>query len=141
MLSSTQQFVTTMDAKGVKYTYQGTTESGKDRLVLRYSGDNVSSMTLQFFFDADCESVAIRVFDLVKFPAEKLNNMYAAVNAVNNRFRFAKFCIDTSDNTIQAELDTPFRSYDVGEICMELTARTVDICDKAYPDLMKAIWA
>ena len=65
----------------------------------------------------------------------------AAVNAVNYRFRFAKFCIDTSDNTIQAELDTPFRAYDVGEICMELTARTVDICDKAYPDLMKAIWA
>lgn len=32
MLASTQQFVTTMDAKGVKYTYHGTTENGKDRI-------------------------------------------------------------------------------------------------------------
>lgn len=38
-------------------------------------------------------------------------------------------------------MDAVFRSHDVGEICLELMARCVDICDKAYPDLMKALWA
>ena len=27
------------------------------------------------------------------------------------------------------------------EICLELMGRCVDICDKAYPDFMKALWA
>lgn len=38
-------------------------------------------------------------------------------------------------------MDTAFRSRDVGEICYELLIRMVDICDTAYPDLMKALWA
>lgn len=38
-------------------------------------------------------------------------------------------------------MDAAFRTHDVGEICLELMARCVDICDKAYPDFMKALWA
>ena len=88
-----------------------------------------------------CQDVAIRVFDLVKVPEAKLDVLLKAINAVNRRFRFAKFVLDTDDNSVQAELDAVFRSHDVGEICLELMARCVDICDKAYPDLMKALWA
>lgn len=67
--------------------------------------------------------------------------IYPAINSLNKHFRFAKFVLDTDDNTIQAEWDAAFRSRDVGEICYELLIRMVDICDTAYPDLMKALWA
>ena len=49
--------------------------------------------------------------------------------------------LDTNDNTVQAEMDAAFRTHDVGEFCLELMGRCVDICDKAYPDFMKALWA
>ena len=55
--------------------------------------------------------------------------MYPAINSLNRHFRFAKFVLDTDDNTIQVEMDTAFRSRDVGEICYELLIRMVDICD------------
>ena len=67
MLSSTRQFTDAMENKDIKYEYKGTTDSGKDVVVLRYTCENISTLTLQFFFDEDCKSVAIRMFDLVKF--------------------------------------------------------------------------
>ena len=73
--------------------------------MLRYTCENISTLTLQFFFDEDCKSVAIRMFDLVKFPESKLPTMLAAINQQNARFRFVKFVIDTNDHTVQAEAD------------------------------------
>ena len=49
--------------------------------------------------------------------------------------------LDTKDNNGQAEIEAPVRTHDVGEICLELMGRCVDICDKAYPDFMTALWA
>ena len=140
MLSSTQQFIDILEAKGTKYTVDEPTSNGKDVLTVSYGGENMSTIRCRFFFDTDCQSVAIRVFDIVKIPESKLEAMYPVVNAVNNKFRFAKFCIDTKDSTIQAEMDASFRANDVGEICRELLSRCVNICDEAYPDLMKALW-
>ena len=141
MLSSTQQFIVTLEAKGIKYEINEPTQSGKDVMTVTYSGDSMPTIRCLFFFDEDCESVAIRVFDIVKIPESKVAAIYPVVNAINNKFRFAKFCIDTDDNTVQAEMDAAFRSHDVGEICRELLLRCVSICDDAYPDLMKALWA
>ena len=98
MLSSTRQFTDAMDNKGIKYEYKGTTDSGKDIVVLGYTCENISTLTLRFFFDEDCEAVAIRMFDLVKFPESKLPTMLAAINQQNTRFRFVKFVIDTNDH-------------------------------------------
>ena len=140
MLSSTRQFTDAMDNKGIKYEYKGTTDSGKDIVVLGYTCENISTLTLRFFFDEDCEAVAIRMLDLVKFPESKLPTMLAAINQQNARFRFVKFVIDTNDHTVQAEADVAFRSHDVGDICLEYVSRCINICDDAYPELMKALW-
>ena len=113
MHSSTQQFVRAMDAKDIKHSDPEAAAGGRETVTVIYSGENIP----------------------------KLDVLLKAINAVNRRFRFAKFVLDTDDNSVQAELDAVFRSHDVGEICLELMARCVDICDKAYPDLMKALWA
>ena len=142
MLSSVSQFIDYMDQKGLKYDNHGSVgDKGREVVDVSFSGENMNTIKTRFYFEDDAESVAIRVFEIVKVPADKVNVMYPAINAVNKRFRFAKFVLDTDDNTIQAEMDTAFRSNDVGEICNELLIRMVDICDKAYPDLMKALWA
>lgn len=39
------------------------------------------------------------------------------------------------------EMDAAFRENDVGDICVELLFRSVELCDKAYPAFMQALWA
>lgn len=141
MLSSTQQFIDILETNGTKYTVDDPTPNGKDALTVSYSGENMSAIRCRFFFDTDCQNVAIRVFDITKIPASRLEAMYPVVNAVNKQFRFAKFCIDTADNTIQAEMDASFPANDAGEICLGLLLRCISICDEAYPHFMRAIWA
>ena len=128
MFDSTRQFVRAMDAKGIKHSDPEISNTGKEAITVTYTGDSMPSIRIRFFFNRDCEDVAIRVFDIVKVPDSKVDG-------------FFKFVLDTDDNTVQAEMDAAFRTHDVGEICLELMARCVDICDKAYPDFMKALWA
>lgn len=140
MLASTKQFIDAMEAKGIRYDPRGPLDNGKDVVIVPYSGDSIPSIRVQFFFDEDCESVALRVFDILKVPEEKTASMLAALNAQNAHFRFARFVLDTNDGTVQVEMDIPFRKYDVGDICLEMLSRMVNICDDAYPALMKGLW-
>lgn len=141
MLFSVSQFVNYMDHKGLKYNYRGPVgDEGREVVDVSFRGENMNTIQTRFFFDPDSESAAIRVFDIVKVPAEKVDAMYPVINRINRRFRFVKFVLDTNDNTIQAEMDGVFRANDVGEICYELLFRMIDICDKTYPDLMRELW-
>ena len=98
MHSSTQQFVRAMDVKDIKHSDPETAAGGRETVTVIYSGENIPSIRMRFFFDQDCQDVAIRVFDLVKVPEAKLDVLLKAINAVNRRFRFAKFVLDTDDN-------------------------------------------
>lgn len=140
MLSSTRQFINELDRREIRYTLNDPTESGKDRMIIRYRGEKMPSIAVQFFFDKDCESAALRVFDIVKASDDKLAEIYFIVNKLNAEYRWVKFVFDTNDNTIQGEMDVIFRSHDVGEICAEAMSRIVDICDEAYVKIMQALW-
>ena len=109
MLSSTQQFIDALEAKGIKYEINEPTQSGKDVMTVTYSGDRMPTIRCLFFFDEDCESVAIRVFDILKVPKERTAAIFLTVNALNSKFRFVKFCVHTEDSTVQAEMDASFR--------------------------------
>lgn len=141
MLSSTRQFVQTLDAKCIKYTIGSPTDSGQDTMTVSFQGDNMTTICCHFLFDTNDHGVAVRVYDVVKCPQEKLPAMIVTINALNSQYRFAKFCINADDFTVQAEMDAVFRDHDVGEIVHELMARMIIICDEAYLELMKAIWS
>lgn len=83
MHSSTQQFVRAMDAKDIKHSDPEAAAGGRETVTVIYSGENIPSIRMRFFFDQDCQDVAIRVFDLVKVPEAKLDVLLKAINAVN----------------------------------------------------------
>lgn len=141
MLDSTREFIRTLDETDVKYTMLDPTKSGKDDMVVSFGGKNMESIRNRLVFDTDNEGVAIRVFNIVKIPDDKLAKMLITVNSLNYEYRFVKFCIDTDDNTVQAEADVSFRAGSVGPVCMELLLRVTKLCDDVYPTLMKAIWS
>ena len=138
---STKDFIDTLESHNLRYNLIEAQGDRKHDIVrISFSGD-ITNITIQFFFNDDNEDVAIRVFDFVKVPSDKVESIYKTLNEQNSAFRFAKFCLDEKDHSIQLEMDAAFRSHDVGEICHELLIRTVDICDKAYPEFMKALYA
>ena len=142
MHDTTKQFLTYLDAKSFRYTFvhDADADPASDVVKLTFSGEQVD-VTVTFFFDHDDEHASLRVFNLVKVPADKIPVMLTAVNQINNEYRFAKFCFDPDDNTIQAEMDCIFRKHDVDEICYEALLRIVNICHDVYPVFMKALWS
>lgn len=142
MYASTSKFLSFMEQKDIKYNYEGLNENTKKEIVkVNYSGDNMTTISVQFFFSEDCEDAAIRVFDIASVPKNKVDTIYKTLSDLNNKYRFAKFCFDPRDNTVQMEMDIVFRDANVGEVCVELLSRSVNICDGAYPEIMKAIFA
>ena len=59
MLSSTQQFIDALEAKGIKYEINEPTESGKDVMTVTYSGDSMPTIRCLFFFDEDLSLIHI----------------------------------------------------------------------------------
>lgn len=92
MLASTEQFLAYLNANKLKYDYtEPEDDDKKDVVVVRFTGHNLSTITVQFFFSTDGEDAAIRVFDLFKVPEDRHDKIYKALNEQNNAFRFVKF--------------------------------------------------
>lgn len=141
MLSSTKQFIDYMDKKGVHYLcHEDVNSSHLDIVDVTYSCENIPAVSLKLIFSKSCDNVSVRASNLVKFSEDKIPAMLVAVNQQNCRFRFVKFVIDFDENTVHGEMDACFGTHDVGMICYDLLDKGVDICDKAYPELMKALW-
>ena len=65
MLSSVIQFVNYMDKKDIKYNNRGPLgDKGREVVEVSFSGKNMNSVRTVFYFDADAEGVAIRVYDI-----------------------------------------------------------------------------
>lgn len=143
MFYATQEFVNHLKKEELKYTLHEAEdpESGKDRVIVKFGGENISDIVIQFFFSDDSEDAGVRIFDIVKVPEMKSNKMIKVINDLNNKYRFAKFCLDMKDDTIQLEIDLIFRQHDIGAICTEAMLRALRICDDSYPELMKELWA
>ncbi len=92
MLDSTRQFIQAMDAKNIKHSDIEVTDSGMEKVTVIYTGDSIPSIRMIFFFNKDCEDVAIRVFDIVKLPENKIDGFFKVVNEANRRFRFSSSC-------------------------------------------------
>ena len=80
MLDSTRQFIQAMDAKDIKHSDIEVTDSGMEKVTVIYTGDSIPSIRMIFFFSKDCEDVAIRVFDIVKLPENRVDGFFKVVD-------------------------------------------------------------
>lgn len=101
MLDSTRQFIQAMDAKNIKHSDIEVTDSGMEKVTVIYTGDSIPSIRMIFFFNKDCEDVAIRVFDIVKLPENKIDGFFKVVNEANRA--------SASSSSCWTPTTTPFR--------------------------------
>ena len=98
-----------------------------------------ASFEARFISRSEDNDVALRVFNLLKFPDERTESMMLAVNQCNSKFRFLCFSIDMRNNSIDVSYDFTIATDDIGEAAYELLMRSAGIIDDCYPELMKEI--
>ena len=108
-----------------------------------FNCDN-TSMTVYIDFDEDQEgtsmpTVHLTIPSLARIPDSAIDNVIFAVNECNKMFRWAKFFVN--DNEVCADCDTVLDENGAGFQVVFLVDRLIGIADKAYPNIMKAIYA
>lgn len=117
------------------------TENGNNSIVRAGVSGQDTEYTVLFISRDDDSDVAVRVYDLVKFNGSKLKSMERVANALNRQYRFVRFVVDKSDNTLGLEFDFPERTPDVGKSAVEIFIRIMKMVDDTYKEMMKAIWS
>lgn len=139
MLKTTELFINELEEHELTYEPVRVLEDGDEMVQLGAKLDN-TFVQLIIFFDADEEAVAIRCFDLVRVSEEQYPKALMSCNALNDRMRWVKFCIDKERN-VQAEVDAVIDDTNAGKVTMNLVLRMASIIDDAYPVINKAIWS
>lgn len=139
MLKTTELFINELEEHELTYEPVRVLEDGDEMVQLGAKLDN-TFVQLIIFFDADEDAVAIRCFDLVRVSEEQYPKALMSCNALNDRMRWGKFCIDKERN-VQAEVDAVIDDTNAGKVTMNLVLRMASIIDDAYPVINKAIWS
>lgn len=139
MLKTTELFINELEGHELTYEPVRVLEDGDEMVQL---GAKLDNTFVQFIilFDADEDAVAIRCFDLVRVSEEQYPKALMSCNALNDRMRWVKFCIDKERN-VQAEVDAVIDDTNAGKVTMNLVLRMASIIDDAYPVINKAIWS
>ena len=126
------------DATGFKYSRL---EKDPNGLEAYYNMDNRDRLRVLIFFDEDGEAAKVCSWNVVDFPADKKEKMYAVCNELNAQYRWVKFYVDEKDNSVTAEYDMDIDLDTCGKRVRSNCATLASIVDKSYPTMMKAIWA
>ncbi len=108
-----------------------------------FNGKVVKGLIVRYFSSSERNDVAVRVanFGGGSVPDDRKDEILVLLNTLNCQFRFAKFCL-TPAGTISVEFDLPQNTaFDaLGETAREIFIRLIQICDSAYPQVMKVLW-
>lgn len=126
------------DSHGLHYEILG--DNG-EALRAGFKMDNrAEGLKVLMIFDNDTKGCKVCAYDIVKFSDAKKEVMYRVCNSLNAKYRWIKFFVDESDNTITAQDDAVIELDSCGEEVLQCCLQLVNIVDDAYPEIMKAIW-
>ena len=109
-------------------------------LLAAFGMKNCPGVRVAMFFDSDSSSAQIKTVEFVKVPEEKRTMMCEVCNLLNDRFRWAKFCIDDKGIMVVSD-DAVLQLDSCGEEMLRCCVQLVGICDEAYPMIMKALYS
>ena len=110
-------------------------------LIAGFSMENRDGMMIIMHFDEGDGTAKVLTQNPAKIPVTSVEKMIKVVNDLNKRFRWIKFYIDESDNTITAEDDAIIQLDSCGMEMLQCCIQLAKISDDAYPIIMKAIYA
>ena len=134
--ATTQEFMNYCDRNGIVYTYQGINQTtNREQVRTSWRGDNISSLTVNLFFDSDLEAVRLYAWNIIDYNSYNYSSLLEVVNNLNAQFFWVKFYCDTSDNSVTGEISIPVRTGNAGELAFDALSWMVSIIDDAYPSV------
>lgn len=126
--AATKDFVAVLEANDLKYSYGGIDDDKDESIRISYSDDDFESIIFYIFVSDDSAQVSIRGWNLLTASSGK---SYAlnTVNELNNKYKFAKFTFDESDNTVSVELDGYLSEDHPGEVIYKMMRALLNILD------------
>lgn len=138
MFAATKRIYSALKAKeGLKVFTEENEKSSE--VWLQFPVKNGGNYRIKFISTDDDNDVAVRVFGLLRVDDTQKAKILEALNALNVKYRYVKFCCD-NDGDVNIEYDYPVRSENPENSAEEIVIRFVKIIDDAYPQLMHALW-
>lgn len=138
MRREAEAYINLMDEKGIRHDDIFVLTSGNFDVESRWDLKE-TNVAIHAVFDDDGHTVGIRCYRVACAKEDCFIDVLKTCNELNNRFRWVKFTID-HDNDVNIEIDCIVNEETAGEVVLELVQRLCSITDKAYPELMKAIY-
>ena len=107
---------------------------------LQFSVKNGSTYRIRFISKDNDNDVSVRVFGLLRVDDDQMARILPALNELNVKYRFVKFCCD-GDGDVNVEYDYPVNSISPAASAKEMVIRFTQIIDDAYPVLMRSLWS
>ena len=140
MLKNAQVFMDALTKANLKYKDSRDMDDGNSLVACGVSGKNNAQYNVLFIFDANGETVSIRVYNLVvSCPEEKTLKMLDAINDVNAHYRWLKFYLD-KEQAVNVQADAYVDCDAEGKICVKYLLRFMQIIDECYPTFMRVLW-
>ncbi len=134
--TSTKAFLALMDQKGINYSVNGFDSNGNEMVSISNTDSDINySYTIKYFFDDGEENCSLRVWNIITFADADFAKVLRTVNSLNCQYKYVRFTVDESDNTVTASIDTIYRTHDIDQIIWEATLYVVDIIEAGYPAL------
>ena len=134
--NTTKAFLKVLDREDTRYSYMGIDDDGDEQVNLTINGKNADKIDVKVYFDDDLDAVSMYSWYVISFTRDDLAAVLLKVNELNTEYRFVKFVVDTSDYSVDAEIDCPLRDDDnAGEIAYDALYYLLAIVDKGYAEL------
>ena len=138
MFAATKRIYNALKAKEGLKVFTGENEKSSE-VWLQFPVKNGGNYRIKFISTDNDNDVAVRVFGLLRVDDTQKAKILEALNALNVKYRYVKFCCD-NDGDVNIEYDYPVRSENPENSAEEIVIRFVKIIDDAYPQLMHALW-
>ena len=107
-----------------------------EHVKLSYKGE-ASDYTSNFsiLFNEDQEDIVVHMGQVIKFDESRLSEVLEAVNRINAQTTGVKLYVDTSDNTVSAELLQLVTKDSVVDLSLSAVGFLIGFTDKVYEQL------
>lgn len=123
---STKDFINVLEENDFVYSYVGIDSDNDEKITVSFDSDPYDEFKFNFYFDEENTTVLIRMWNLVTVSVDDATAC-VALNEINNGYKWVKFVLDKSDNTITLKMDVPLNGTDTGDMVLQMMKRAIRI--------------
>ena len=136
-LSATYQNTKTVtekfDSEGLFYTVLGIDSDNNKEYVAFKNESDAGEYTILISFKENNEEVNLRIFNIISYSDADFSKLLRTVNSMNYKYKWVRFYLDETDNTLTASMDLVVRPGDqVGDIVIDAMIHMTNVLDAAY---------